>query len=340
MSDEPGAGEGAPAGDGTLAGGPGSEAGGGALAGAEPLLREADALLAEAGRRGLVLKLAGSAGVLRHCPRCRSGVVALGREPPGDLDFYAYRKQQRELGRMFAGLGYEADPAVSFSQEYGIDRQIYLGREAAAKVDVFLDALRMSHTIEFKGRLGGAGPTAEAADLLLAKLQIHEITEKDVKDMAALLAAHPLGGTAGGGRSRADESGGGGSAGGGSGGGGSGGPDGGGQLDDGRVLGLMGRDWGLCYTALANLAVAGELLARWSLPGEGATPATAGMTPAACGVAAVAAVRVDELRRRIEEAPKTLRWKARASVGARVRWYEEVGDAEQQGQGDAGLRER
>jgi len=312
------------------------------LAGAEPLLREADALLAEAGRRGLVLKLAGSAGVLLHCARCRDGVIALGREPPGDLDFYAYRKQERELGRMFAGLGYEADPAVSFSQEYGIDRQIYLGREAAAKVDVFLDALRMSHTIEFKGRLDGPGPTAEAADLLLAKLQIHEITEKDVKDMAALLAAHPLGATAGGGRSGAEAGGGrsgadgpgGGGTGVGSGGagGGSGGADGGGRLDDGRVLGLMGRDWGLCYTALANLAVARELLAGWASASE--------LPAAACGVAAAASVRVDELRRRIEETPKTLRWKARASVGTRVRWYEEVGDAEQQGQGDAGLRER
>src|SRR5215831_6467851 len=247
LSDEPGAGEGVPVGEGTVTGGAGSGASGEALAGAEPLLREADALLAEAGRRGLVLKLAGSAGVLLHCARCRDGVVALGREPPGDLDFYAYRKQQRELGRMFAGLGYAADPAVSFSQEYGIDRQIYLGRAAAAKVDVFLDALRMSHTIEFKGRLDGPGPAAQAADLLLAKLQIHEITEKDVKDMAALLAAHPLGATAGGGRSGAEAAGGRSGAdgpGGGGAGAGSGGAAGGGRLDDGRVLGLMGRDWG------------------------------------------------------------------------------------------------
>ena len=102
----------------------------------------------------------------------------------------------------------------------------------------------------------------------------------------------------------------------------------------------MGRDWGLCYTALANLAVARELLAGWASPGDVAASATAGEVSAACGVAAAAAVRVDELRRRIEQTPKSLRWKARASVGARVRWYEEVGDAEQQGQGDAGLRER
>jgi hypothetical protein len=269
---------------------------------AAAVLREADELLAESARRGLVLKLAGSAGVLRHCSRCRRGAAALGREPPGDLDFFAYGKQQRELGRMFADLGYQADPSVAFSQEYGIDRQIYLGREAAAKVDVFLDALRMSHTVEFKGRLNGPGPTAGAADLLLAKLQIHELTEKDVKDIGALLAAHPVGGAAGADGPGADD-----------------------QLEAGRVLSLMGRDWGLCHTALTNLATAQQLLAGWAGTGD-------------TGTAAVA--QVDELRRRIELAPKSLRWKARASVGERVRWYEDVGDAEQQGQGDAGLRER
>jgi hypothetical protein len=272
------------------------------LAAAAPIVQEADHLLAESAGRGLVLKLVGSVGVLCHCLACHSGAAALGREPPRDLDFFAYRKQQRELTRMFADLGYQADPSVAFSQEYGIDRQIYLGREAAAKVDVFLDALQMSHTIEFKGRLNGPGPTAQAADLLLAKLQIHEITEKDVKDIAALLAAHPIGGAAKAAGSAVSE-----------------------HLDIERVLGLMGRDWGLCHTTLANLAIAGQLLAGWT---------------AAADTAAAAAAQVTELRQRIELAPKSLRWKARASVGERVRWYEDVGDAEQQGQGDAGLRER
>jgi hypothetical protein len=272
------------------------------LAAVGPIVQEADHLLAESVGRGLVLKLAGSVGVLCHCPACRSGAAALGREPPRDLDFFAYRKQQRELTRMFADLGYQADPSVAFSQEYGIDRQIYLGREAAAKVDVFLDALRMAHTIEFKGRLKGPGPTALSADLLLAKLQIHEITEKDVKDIAALLAAHPVGDAAEAAGSAVGE-----------------------NLDIERVVGLMGRDWGLCHTALANLATAEQLLAGWTAASE---------------TAAAAAAQVAELRQRIELAPKSLRWKARAGVGERVRWYEDVGDAEQQGQGDAGLRER
>ncbi len=261
----------------------------------QPLLAEADQLLAESARRGLVLRLVGSAAVLRHCEHCRRAVGALRREPPRDLDFFAYSKQQRELGQMFTDLGYRADPSVAYSQEYGIDRLIYTGHAAAAKVDVFLDALRMSHTIEFKTRLDCTPPTAPTADLLLAKLQIHEITEKDVKDMAALLASHPPG-------------------------------DGlQGTIEMRHIVNLMSRDWGLCYTALENLTIAEDLLAEWSPVGKVTVAATVG---------------IEALRERIELAPKTLRWKARARIGTRVRWYEDVGDADQQGQGDAGIRER
>ena len=260
-----------------------------------PLLAEADQLLQEAARRGLVLRLAGSAGVLRHCEPCRRAAGVLGREPPGDLDFFAYGSQQRELGRMFADLGYQADPSVAYSQEYGIDRLIYTGHVSAAKVDVFLDVLRMSHTIEFKTRLDCIPPTAQSADLLLAKLQIHEITEKDVKDMVALFASHPLG-------------------------------DGShGSIESHHIVSLMARDWGLCYTALDNLEIAEDLLAGWESAGTVAVHAAAG---------------IEELKERIELAPKSMRWKARARLGTRVRWYEHVGDAQQQGQGDAGIGER
>jgi hypothetical protein len=259
---------------------------------AGPLLDEAARLQDEAARRHLVLKLAGSAGVLQHCQACQQAVADLGREPPGDLDFFAYRKQHRDLARMFTDQGYQADPSVAFSQEYGIDRLIYLGQTHAAKIDVFLDALRRSHTIEFQGRLDHPGPTASATDLLLTKLQIHQITEKDVQDIAALLAAHPV--TA----------------------------DGEHSIDVPYISRVMARDWGFCHTTQANLETAHRILAG-----------------SRAGPAAVAAGRIAELRERIDAAPKSLRWKARARVGTRVRWYEEVGDAALQGQGSAGERE-
>jgi hypothetical protein len=34
--------------------------------------------------------------------------------------------------------------------------------------------------------------------------------------------------------------------------------------------------------------------------------------------------RIKELENRIEAEPKTLRWKARAQIGERVKWYKDV----------------
>ena len=157
------------------------------LPGAEhPVLAEADHLLAEAARRGLVLRLAGSAGVLRHCEHCRRAAGALRREPPSDLDFFAYGRQQRELGRLFADLGYQADPSVAYSQEYGINRLIYTGRAGRHQGRrVPRRAADVAHDRVQGTRLDCTPPTAQTADLLLSKLQIHEITEKDVKDMVS-----------------------------------------------------------------------------------------------------------------------------------------------------------
>ena len=38
----------------------------------------------------------------------------------------------------------------------------------------------------------------------------------------------------------------------------------------------------------------------------------------------VVGARISELERLIEEEPKTRRWKLRARVGTRVKWYQEV----------------
>lgn len=247
---------------------------------AQPLLQEADQLVAESSRRGLVLRLAGSAGVLRHCHGCHRAAGALGQEPPRDLEFFAHGEQQGELGRMFADLGYRAGPSVAFSQESGSGRLSYAGSASAAQVDVHLDALRRSHTVEFTMRLDCVPPTVSTADLVLAKLQIHEISENDARDIAALFATHPLG-------------------------------DGShGTIESHRIVSLMAHDWCLCYTALDNLEIAGEMLARLDSAGTVAVHAAAG---------------IEELMERIELAPKSFRWKARARLGTRVRWYEDAG---------------
>lgn len=84
--------------------------------------------------------------------------------------------------------------------------------------------------------------------------------------------------------------------------------DGDGSLVNAGWLGeTCGRDWGLYFTSVRNL----ERLAR-GLPALGLGE------PSRERIAA----RLERLRHAIEAAPKTPRWRLRARIGERVRWYE------------------
>jgi hypothetical protein len=60
-------------------------------------------------------------------------------------------------------------------------------------VDIFYEKLDFCHVIRWDGRLEVDGPSIPLAELLLEKMQIVEINEKDVIDTIMLLLEHPLG---------------------------------------------------------------------------------------------------------------------------------------------------
>ena len=191
---------------------------------AGPLSALARDLVAQAAGRGITLRLIGSIAVRERCAGHLDVFRQLDREPPLDIDLVGYAKQQPQIDRMFKELGYRIDPTIAQSQEWGIKRLIYHGPDGKLKVDIFLDVLRMSHTIDFKDRLEMMPLTVSPADLLLAKLQVFRITEKDLKDIVALLLVDDLGGGSGG-------------------------------IDVRYVLSRLRGDWGLSYTASKNIAL-------------------------------------------------------------------------------------
>jgi hypothetical protein len=140
-------------------------------------------------------------------------------------------------------------------------------------VDVFRDELNFNHPIQLKRRLERDRPTIPLVELLLSKLQIVEVTPKDLQDVVLLAADHDLGK----------------------------GPD---ALDTRAIAETLAADWGFWYTATTNLEQARALASGPS------------------------AVRLAELARRVEEQPKSSRWRVRAKVGTRVRWYQEVEEAQ------------
>jgi hypothetical protein len=78
------------------------------------------------------------------------------------------------------------------------------------------------------------------------------------------------------------------------------------------VVDIMRKDWGFCYTAQANLKNIAASVERFP-----AVPAEVGE---------LVRTRATALNDMIERAPKSQRWKMRARVGERVRWYEQVED--------------
>jgi hypothetical protein len=80
-----------------------------------------------------------------------------------------------------------------------------------------------------------------------------------------------------------------------------------GAIDGAYIAALLASDWGWWRTACATLDRV-ERFGR-ALPGFESAPTVAG--------------RIGELRELIDAAPKRRRWRLRARVGDRVRWYEQ-----------------
>jgi len=198
------------------------------------LVEEGPRLVQVAGAGGLVLRLFGGVAIWhRSAPATRE---ALGREY-GDLDYVAHRKGSRELRELLEREGYVAER--TFNAAHGDRRLIYHAPDGSFHIDVFLDRFEMSHTLDFSERLEVEEPTLPAADLLLAKLQVAEINQKDLTDTVMLLLDHELGDA-----------------------------DGPGRLGGPRLDEACGADWGLFTTVTDNLGKLDELAGSLELGPE------------------------------------------------------------------------
>ena len=240
---------------------------------------EAVRLAGAAGRAGISMKLFGGLAVWLTSPSVRDGPLA---RPYADMDFAVTASAAKKARSFLEAEGYVADEF--FNRLHGATRLFYGAADGRWSVDVIVDQLVMSHRLDLRTRLGGPGPTIPLADLLLTKLQVWEITRKDLGDALCVLADHPL---------SADET-----------------PaaiDGSVEaigLD--RIRRVLGSDWGFCHTVERNLGKVLDLATEQPLPDTPFDVAT----------------QVERLRQVIDEGPKSVGWRARARVGEKVRWYE------------------
>ena len=202
--------------------------------------------------------------------------------PGQDMDLACTGKGRRDVAAYLERSGCTADRM--FNSLNG-DRQMYFIAPSGRPVDVMVDRLVMCHTLDFRPSFRNSSLTLDPADLLLSKLQIFELNAKDAHDITHLLAGVPVGTAQ------------------------SGGADGGDVIDTGRFGEVLGADWGWWRTCTGNLEKLPALIAE----NPGLVPQTAPFDPLA---------QAAQLLEFAKSVPKGVKWRLRANVGDRVRWYE------------------
>jgi hypothetical protein len=156
----------------------------------DALLIKADEIINESDKRNLTLRLIGALAFHKHCPTY-GYIQKKTNRVFTDIDFMAYIEQKRDIDRVFLDLGYVDDKRIQTVP--GVKRSIFFTSDNTLHSDVFYDTLDFSHIINFRGRLELDYPTVSLVDLLLEKMQIAQINEKDIIDTIMLVREHDVG---------------------------------------------------------------------------------------------------------------------------------------------------
>ena len=258
---------------------------------------EARKIVEAAQGQGTVLRELGSLAIYVHSrdvPECVSFLHRVGRVKEGvplfpDLDLMGYASQSRSISKVLEGLGFRPDKMINGF--FGDRRLVYYDKGNRFHIDIFLDKLEFSHDVVFgkrpgNGRLELDFPTIAVTDMVLEKLQIHNIARKDLVDLLVLFLGHQVGEAADGDRE---------------------------TVHAGHIAELLADDWGFWYESTQNLAKARGLLDRFIADGQ-----------VSGDLAARVVERIGRVESVLASVPKGRHWEKRAKVGTAKPWYREV----------------
>lgn len=197
------------------------------------MVDEAVRVAEEAEREDVALRLLGGVAIK---VRAQDGLQPAFERDYADLDWITPKGKSSRTQKFFESLGYA--PQTRFNALYGRERLLFFDEEHDRQVDVLIGTFRMSHEIPFGKRMTLEPVTVPLAELLLTKLQIIELNEKDVRDALALLHDHPVG------------------------------EEDGENVNAAHIAGLCSSDWGLWRTFTANLRALEGHLKRYDLGEE------------------------------------------------------------------------
>jgi len=263
----------------------------------EEFINEAMSIVEKANERNIIIRILGACAVYihsRHTPHSLDiydRIKRFGEEKPlfTDLDLIAYSKQRKDIIRFFEEelkFNYDKLMKAIFAHR----RLIYFHPKGYYSADIFFDKLEFSHDIVFgstpgKGRLELDYPTISLADLVLEKVQIHNINLKDIVDLMVLFYNHEV--------HEKDYI-----------------KD---YIDGKYIARVLADDWGFWYDAVSNLNKVKSFVSKFY--DENKLTIEEHNTIIS---------RVNKLLKIIDKEPKTKRWEKRAKIGTSRPWYREV----------------
>lgn len=136
---------------------------------------------------GISLRLFGSCAIRIKCGKFSEIFDRCNRHPK-DIDCVVRRKDRSRLQSMLLAQGWQE--SVELTAQTDGSRLQFRAPERIV-LDVSVDVLRFAQTLDVTKRFELDSPTLPAADLLLSKLQIQDLTSFDLIDMIVLLYAIP-----------------------------------------------------------------------------------------------------------------------------------------------------
>ena len=262
----------------------------------EAMMAEARHIIDAGNDRGVVLRLTGGLAVRHYAID-----LEFAERDYSDIDLIGLKRQTTEIHQVFLDLGYQENIHVAmatgnsqrqyFRPQHALESRVHMSKRAHAMpvmsavppsdhIDVFMDAMKMDHELDFRDRLEINTYAVDPADIFLSKLQIVNLSEKDAHDVVTLckdvyVDFHPHPGV----------------------------------LDLEHVAVTCAGDWGLYIDVMSNIDKVLERLDDYDL----------------------SPMETNRIARTLElaqdmmtEHSKSLRWRMRARVGKRLRWYNEV----------------
>lgn len=187
-------------------------------------------MIAIATQAGFTLRALGGVAVCLQAPDEKP----LLPRKVGDIDLTTRKGGKKGATDVLTSAGYVADD--HFNAFHGAKRLLFYDEANHRKLDVFVGEFSMCHEIPIADRLDREPLTVPLAELMLTKLQIVELNERDQRDIYNLVYHHDLR-----------------------------------ELDTDYVAALCAKDWGLWRTTKGTVERCVVNIASYDLPADTAS---------------------------------------------------------------------